>query len=232
MSAGVMELREAAALVPDGAHLVTGGMPLWRKPVAMLRELVRQGRTDLRLSSFLASIDAETLVGSGTASHVTYGYVGFEFLGLTPSMGDDAVSRTVLSELEYWNAVRAADIGVGRLPFPAGVVGVGGGTEVSALRADFFLAHAAAADADGNVYARSPGVMEEDDCMLVNTASQTIVTVEEIVDQASASRLTRVISPDRDLVVCVVPGGAAPLGVEGVYPPKFTEVRHMLGRVR
>ena len=64
MTDRVSTLDDALTLVPDGALLGVGGVLLKRKPVAFLAALAAAGRRNLRAISFLASLEAELLVGS------------------------------------------------------------------------------------------------------------------------------------------------------------------------
>ena len=63
-----MTLPAAAALVRDGQQVVmSAGME--RSPMAMLRELVRQGRRDLRLVGVVGgALNLDFMVGAGAAS--------------------------------------------------------------------------------------------------------------------------------------------------------------------
>ncbi len=63
-------LAQAAALVRDSDQVVMGaGME--RSPMAMLRELVRQGRRELRLAGVVGgALNLDFLVGAGTAQSV------------------------------------------------------------------------------------------------------------------------------------------------------------------
>ena len=51
----VISLAEAAGLVHDGDTLALGGMTLYRRPVAFVRELLRTAVRDLTLLCFTAS---------------------------------------------------------------------------------------------------------------------------------------------------------------------------------
>ncbi len=48
MDGKLVSLADGAALIPDGALVAFGGSLLHRFPGALARELVRQGRRDLR----------------------------------------------------------------------------------------------------------------------------------------------------------------------------------------
>ena len=66
----VQSLSQAAARVTDGAQVVMGaGME--RSPMALLRELVRQGRKELRLAGVVGgALNLDFLVGAGVAASV------------------------------------------------------------------------------------------------------------------------------------------------------------------
>ena len=65
-----LSLAQAAALVRDGDQVVMGaGME--RSPMALLRELVRQGRKELRLAGVVGgALNLDFLVGAGVAQSV------------------------------------------------------------------------------------------------------------------------------------------------------------------
>ncbi|HWC27986.1 MAG TPA: CoA transferase, partial [Solirubrobacteraceae bacterium] len=56
-------LEEAAALVRDGDTVALGGALSYREPMALVRELVRRARRDLRLVGSAHGIDVDLLVG-------------------------------------------------------------------------------------------------------------------------------------------------------------------------
>ena len=74
----LMTLAEAAALVPDGAHLTLGGVMLHRIPAAFVRELARQGRRGLRLSKPSPSYDLDLLCAAGCLAEVDAGIGSLE----------------------------------------------------------------------------------------------------------------------------------------------------------
>src|ERR1700710_708371 len=86
MTARTSTLEAALGLVPDGALLGIGGALLKRKPVRFLSALVAAGRRDLRVVTFLASLDAELLAAYGCLAELHCGYVGFEQLGFAPAV--------------------------------------------------------------------------------------------------------------------------------------------------
>src|SRR5215813_3199252 len=80
-----------ARLVHDGDYLAIGGFGCDRIPTAVVHEILRQGRQDLRFAGHTATHDfqllcAGNLTGRGrTLSHVDVAYVvGLEARGLSP----------------------------------------------------------------------------------------------------------------------------------------------------
>jgi glutaconate CoA-transferase subunit A len=68
-----MELAAAAALVRDGDQVVFGAArsSMEKAPMALLRELVRQRRTGLRLAGVVGgALNLDFLVGAGAAQSV------------------------------------------------------------------------------------------------------------------------------------------------------------------
>lgn len=205
-------LPELASRVGDGDSLVSGGLPLWRKPLALLEEMVRQGRKRLRYSSFLASVDAEMLAGAGALAELEYGYVGRDLLGSSRVLGTaTGFARRTRTELEYWAALRARANSVASLPDAFGHA-------VPAARYDHCLLHAFQADDEGNVYADPLDLMEEDDTLLALAADQVLVTVERLGGRPSGSAV-RLLDADEVDAIAHAPRGAAPLGMAGAYPP-------------
>ncbi|MDQ1482755.1 MAG: glutaconate CoA-transferase, subunit, partial [Actinomycetota bacterium] len=83
----VFSLSEAVERhVPDGVGLLSvGGMHLHNNPMALVREVVRQGRAIRRLlTSPCGALNADLLVGAGLVEEIATSYVGFEHLGLAP----------------------------------------------------------------------------------------------------------------------------------------------------
>jgi len=71
-------LAEAAARVPDGAHITLGGVMLHRIPAAFVREIARQGRRGLRLSKPSPSYDLDLLCAAGCLAEVDAGIASLE----------------------------------------------------------------------------------------------------------------------------------------------------------
>jgi glutaconate CoA-transferase subunit A len=131
----VTTMTEAVKLVREGDTLALGGMTLYRRPVAFVRELIRQGRPsgnpstsvraglrtgDLTLLAFTASFASDLLVGAGLVSRVRSCYFGMEAFGLAPMFTKLATAGQVkvIEETEASIAfgLRATLAGVGFMP--------------------------------------------------------------------------------------------------------------------
>lgn len=236
-------LGEAAGLVRDGDTVALGGALSYREPMALVRELVRQGRRDLRLVGSAHGIDVDLLVGAGVAGAVEESYVGFEQdLGLAPAYRRAAEAGTVEVRetccYTLLQQLRAAEYGLPFMPV-RGVAGTGIRdlhpeygevtcpftgqrlVAVPALAPDVALIHALSADRRGNVHLRRPLVLDE---RFAHAAKRVIVTVERLAD-ADAVGAAGIVLPSF-LVDAVV---EAPLGAHptSCYPHYTYDRAHL-----
>src|SRR5690606_12611501 len=107
----VVSLQQAAGLVADGMRIGLGGFAIYQRPMAFVRELIRQRRKDLTVVGVTNSIEADMLIAAGTCSRLETSYMGFEKFGLAPAFrracekhGFDAVDYP---ELLAWDRFRA-----------------------------------------------------------------------------------------------------------------------------
>lgn len=227
-------LAAAAARVPSGCVLGVGGMTLYRRPVALVRELIRAGVRDLELIAFTGGIETDLLIGAGRVRKLRSCYVGLETFGLAPmfTAGAPAGGFELVEETEVTIALglRAA---LARLDFMPhrGLLG----TDLMKVRPDLrtvrspysddeylavpplrpqvALLHGPRADRDGNVFLGGNLAVDRE---LAGLADTTIVSVEEVVERLppfEADLPGHVV----DLVV-EVPGGARPGSCWPCYP--------------
>ena len=77
-------LKEAAGLIQDGQQITFGGFTIWRRPMAFVYELIRQGKRNLHLLEVNGGTHSEILIGAGCVSiwescwsgHELYGKLG------------------------------------------------------------------------------------------------------------------------------------------------------------
>jgi len=222
-------LADAVALVGDDETVALGGGLSARLPMAMVRELVRQGRRGLHLVGSAHSIDVDLLVAVGAVRRCEESYVGFEQdLGLAPAYRRaaeegtievaESCCATILAQL------RAAEMGLPFLPV-RGVRGSGIGrlhpeyaeiscpftgerlVAVPALRPAVALLHAPAGDRYGNLHLDQPYVLDE---RFAAASRLVLATVDELV--ATDEVVTMGVTIPGHLVAAVVeaPFGAHP----------------------
>jgi glutaconate CoA-transferase subunit A len=230
-------LAGAVSLVTDGAIVALGGGLSARLPMAMVRELIRQGRRGLHLVGSAHSIDVDLLVAAGAVRRCEESYVGFEQdLGLAPAYrraaeeGSIEVAEsccaTILAQLRAAEmglpflpvrGVRGSDIG--RLhpeyaeitcPFTAETL-----VAVPALRPDVALVHAPSGDRYGNLHLEQPYVLDE----RFAAASRTVVaTVDELVSTEEVAAAGVIIPGHLVAAVTEAPFGAHPSSCYPRYP--------------
>lgn len=76
-----ISLSEAAALVKDGSTLSFSGFTIWRRPMALVFELIRQKRRHLHLLEVNGGPQTEFLVGAGCVDIWESCWVGHELYG-------------------------------------------------------------------------------------------------------------------------------------------------------
>jgi glutaconate CoA-transferase subunit A len=200
----VTTLTEAAALINTGDTLALGGMNLYRRPVAFVRELLKREVRDLTLLCYTASYESDLLIGARRATAIRTCYCGLEAFGLAP-MFTALATRGELKVIEESEGslafgLRATLARVGFMP-GAGWIGTDmlkvrpdvkviddpyTGKPVAAFPAitcDVAVIHAPVADRFGNARLSGNLAIDSDLSMI---ADRVIITAEEIVDQLDA----------------------------------------------
>lgn len=199
----VLQLGDVAGLVRDGMTVGIGGWGSRRKPMALVRELVRSGARGLTVVSF-GGPDVGMLCATGQASHVVHGFVSLDSIPIDPHFAAarraGAVTTTELDEAMLVAGLRAASR---RLPFEVLRNGIGsdavnrnpgirtivspyddGETLVAmpAIPLDLALLHVERADAVGNAQCLGPDPFFDD--LMARAAAVTVVSAERIVSTA------------------------------------------------
>jgi glutaconate CoA-transferase subunit A len=93
-------LNEAVALVKDGDLVALGGHTK-NAPMALIRELIRQGRRHLGLVTVpTGGLNVDLAVGAGVADRLHFAQVGLEEYGMAPHFRS-AVQTGRLKCVEY-----------------------------------------------------------------------------------------------------------------------------------
>lgn len=77
----IITLTEAASLINNGDMLSFSGFTIWRRPMALVYELVRQGKKDLHLFEVNGGTHTEVLAGAGALKIWESCWVGHELYG-------------------------------------------------------------------------------------------------------------------------------------------------------
>jgi glutaconate CoA-transferase subunit A len=222
---------------------------LRRKPISFLSALADAGRRDLRVYSFLASLDVDLLVARGAVAEVHAGYVGFEQLGFAPAFGRAVAAGDVrafeYSELVFVSGLRASLAGLPFLPTRGArgsdLVAELGLQEIAcpytdeqliaapAIRPDVCVIHAEAADDQGNVMAPSThDFLFDADGTLARASDTVVVSVERIVETDELRRGGALLFSFEVDAVVELPQGAWPTALPGSYGADLEAVRAYL----
>lgn len=246
-------MAEVADLVHHGDVVGIGGMTLYRKPMAFVRELARRQTRDLTLLGFTCGFEAELLAVADCLGTLRTCYFGLEFLGLAPALRR-AVERgrvKVIEETEYSIALglQAALMRVPYLPSRDCAIG----TDYFRVRPDLRRApcpvtgemltwfpavaprvaviHAPMADEQGNTWLGGQYCV---DAQLSMAADLTIVTTERVVSSDEIRRAQGSAGLTSFMVDAVVgcPGGAHPTSCYPDYPLDVLHMTRYLRRAR
>ncbi|MFZ3101587.1 MAG: CoA-transferase [Desulfitobacteriaceae bacterium] len=236
----VSGLTEAVSQIKDGDTVIVCGFNLQNKPMALVREVIRQKKKDLWLvTAGPSSVDADQLIGAGCVRKVSSVSISAERFGPIGPCFRRAVQQ---ESIEIWEceqgivtaALRGAIQGVPFIPTVAGLGAdfikvnpdlkiiedpFGSGRPVVAVKAiqpDVALIHTAVADEYGN--ARFEGGMFFDE-LAVRAAKKVIVSAENVVPTEVIMHEPRLIRLFSHMTVAVVeiPYGSHPTGSHGCY---------------
>lgn len=246
-------LAQAVDLVQPADVVGIGGMTLYRKPMAFVRELARRRARELTLLGFCCGFEAELLAAAGCLGTLRTCYFGLEFLGLAPVLRKAVEQGRVklVEETEYSIAVglQATLMRVPYLPSrdtekgtdyfkvrpdlrraPCPVTGEEL-TWFPALAPRVAVIHAPLADAQGNTWLGGQWTV---DVQLAMAADVTIVTAERIVgpDEIRRAHGGAQLSSFMVDAVVEVPGGAHPTSCYPDYPLDVVHLTRYLKRAR
>jgi glutaconate CoA-transferase subunit A len=238
-----VDLATAASYVHDGSMVALGGALSTRLPMALVRELIRQGRRDLHVVGSAHSMDVDLLIAANAVSVCEESYVGFEQdFGLAPAYRRAAEGGTItLKEsccVTILTQLRAAEMGLPFLP----VRGIKG-TDLRRLHPEYgettcpftgevliavpplvpavALVHAPLGDMHGNLYFEQPYVLDE---RFAGASKSVIATVDRIVSTEEIVQQGVTIPAHVVQAVAEVPFGAHPASS---YPNYTYDRRHV-----
>ena len=246
MSNKILRLEEAAALVKDGDTVAFGGNVLHRSPMAITRELVREGKKNLKVIKTAGAHEVDLLCAGGCVESVDAGFISYETeYGLANHYrravetgavkGNEHACYTVIS------ALRAASYGVPFMPVKGLMYGdllayndyfkvvqdpFSGEpiTLVKSLVPDVGIIHVQECDEKGNCIILGP---KFDDVLISRASKKVIITTEQIVPESKMRMNPFAVDIPHFLVEAIVhvPGGAAPGSCAKKYDVNKTELK-------
>lgn len=114
-----LSLQEAVAMIQDGDCLAFSGFTIWRRPVAMCYEILRQGKKDLHLFEVQGGFHSEVLVGGGAVKLWEGSWMGQEILGKTGVnlSRKQVAGEVIVDDFSHGHAVARVMAGAVNVPF-------------------------------------------------------------------------------------------------------------------
>lgn len=245
----VTGLTEAVALIRDGDTVAIGGSLLRRHPMAIIHEMIRQRKRDLRLIGWNNAIDMDLLIGVGSVQAVETSYVGMGMFGLARHYrrAVEAGSLRVVehSETTAIDAFRAGSMGWSffptKTPLGTGLLQHNPKVRMTtcpytgepwalmpAFKPDVAILHMHSADRLGNVQLDQRRELDNEvDALMGKAARTTIVTVEQIVSEEYVMHHPHLTVLPRFFVTAVVeaPYGAHPTACDCRYDYDLAFIR-------
>jgi len=118
MAQKLIDLPEAAALIPDGATVSFGGFTTQRHPMALVYELIRLRRRNLYLMGHSPGGDWDVLIGAGCVKRVELAYEADEAFNTVGPRWRAAVERGQIEFEDYSNFAMASRFAAGAMGIP------------------------------------------------------------------------------------------------------------------
>lgn len=234
-----MSAADVVSQLQDGMTIGIGGWGPRRKPMALIREILRSSLKDLTVVAY-GGADVGMLCAAGKVKKVIFAFVSLDFIPLEPYFREarqsGAIETLEVDEGMLLLGLRAAGWGMPFMPTKIGL-----GTDVikvnkeiqvinspyddkewvamPAIKLDVALIHADRADVRGVCQIKGPDIYMDE--QMARAAQKTFVSVEEIVDSSyfAEGDESRFVFWERSLTTGVVhiPGGAHPTSCTPVY---------------
>ncbi|MBM7060233.1 CoA transferase subunit A [Pseudomonas sp. UL073] len=236
-----MTAADVVGQLRDGMTIGIGGWGPRRKPMALIREILRSELKDLTIVAY-GGADVGMLCAAGKVRKLVFAFVSLDFIPLEPyfrkARQEAAIEVMEIDEGMLLLGLRAAAM---RVPFIPTAVGLG--TDVlrlnpelkliaspyadgkdwlamPALQLDAALVHVDRADARGVCQIEGPDHYMDD--LFVRAAAQAYVSCDELVDSAwlhAHPEKARAVFWERNRTTGVVhlPGGAHPSSCAPLY---------------
>lgn len=227
-----MQAGEVIARLRDGMTIGIGGWGPRRKPMALVRELLRSPVKDLTVVAY-GGADVGMLCAAGKVRKLVFAFVSLDFIPLEPYFREARQNGNIeVMEIDEGMMLLGLKAAGMRIPYIPTALGLG--TDVlrhnpqiavvdspydsrewvamPALPLDVALLHADCADARGVCQIKGPDLFMDD--LFARAAKETYVSCEEIVETShfESEQAARQVYWERAQTTGVVhaPGGAHP----------------------
>ena len=243
-------ISQGAQLVEDGMTIGIGGWGPRRKPMALVRELIRLGRKDLTVVSY-GGCDVGMLVAAGMVKKLVFAFVSLDFIPLEPffrkSRQDGDIEIMEIDEGMMLLGLKAAAMGAPFIPTKVGL-----GTDVishnpdlkviqspydekdwvamPALKLDVSFVHVDSATRNGVCVIEGPDHYMDD--LFVRAADKSVVSCERVLESSEITKtLARSVFWERSATHAVVPiqGGAHPSSHDPLYGFDVSHIKSYVG---
>lgn len=231
MSAVASSPAEVAALIHDGMTIGIGGWGSRRKPMTLVRQIVRSGARGLRIVSF-GGPDVGILCATGQAAEIVHGFVSLDSIAIDPHFAAARQAGAVRS-VEYDEGMLVAGLRAASRRLPFEVTRSGAGSDavtrnpdirtitspyadaevlvaMPAVPLDLALVHLDRADVAGTAVCLGPDLFFDD--LFAGAATHTVVSVDSVVHTTAlltgAGPAASVLDRTLTGTVVAAPGGA------------------------
>ncbi|WP_378951423.1 CoA transferase subunit A [Mesorhizobium sp. ANAO-SY3R2] len=200
-----MDLKSVVAQLRDGMTIGFGGWGPRRKPMAIVREILRSDLKDLTLVAY-GGPEIGMLCAAGKVKKLIYGFVSLDAMPIEPYFRKAREAGSVeVSELDEGLLLLGLQAAGHNLPFAATRVGIGSDVlkynpdfktikspyadgetllAMPAIKLDVALIHTSRADRLGNTQTDGPDPFF--DALFARAADKVFVTTEVLVDRIDA----------------------------------------------
>ena len=237
----LLSIEDAAKLVSNGSRIALGGFGIYQRPMAFVRELIKQKVKSLTIVGVVSSIEADILIASNCIDTIETSYVGFEKYGIAPHFRKHSEKgnlkvidypellsvdrfRASQENLDFWPATGLGGTDIVKLnkdiksfksPISKNILHA-----LPAAKPDVVVIHALAGDLYGNIIVPSYKNMAQSlDIILSRSCDNVIITIEKIVSDNFMRKHPHLIEipSHRVKAVCLAPYGAHPTSMLGRY---------------
>lgn len=235
----VLSAEQAVGHIRDGMTVGIGGWGPRRKPMGLIRALLRSDVRDLTIVAY-GGADVGMLCAAGKVKKVIFAFVSLDFIPLEPYFRQARQNGSIeVMEVDEGMLLLGLRAAAWRVPYIPTAVGLGtdilkNNPDISlvtspyddkdwvampALNLDVSLLHVERADSRGVCQVKGPDIYMDD--WFARAAKQTFVSCDEVVDTSyfSQSEEARYVFWERAVTTGVVemPGGAHPTSCAPLY---------------